>query len=311
MNCEAVIRAIALYFYGELAPEDEERLESHVDECPGCRREMERQKAVARGAERRELGAPAALLADCRHELMSAVLREASPVREARPVPSAWEQIRRGFAALLAPAARLRTPVAAAALVTMGFFAARITTPDADRGMAGAAPEAIYATVRSVQPTAPGQVRIALDETRRRVIAGSLEDDRIQRLLLAAARDESNPGVRVESVDVLKNHPNSEGVRSALLYALVQDANPGVRLKALEGLKPFTAEPEVRKALAEVLLKDENPGVRIQVIDMLIEHRDGSMVGVLQNVVQRENNSYVRLRCEKALQEMNASVGIF
>jgi hypothetical protein len=28
-------------------------------------------------------------------------------------------------------------------------------------------------------------------------------------------------------------------------------------------------------------------------------------------VVQRENNSYVRLRCEKALQEMNASVGIF
>jgi hypothetical protein len=40
-------------------------------------------------------------------------------------------------------------------------------------------------------------------------------------------------------------------------------------------------------------------------------HRDDSMVGVLQNLVQTEDNNYVRLKCEKALKDMNASIGTF
>ena len=61
----------------------------------------------------------------------------------------------------------------------------------------------------------------------------------------------------------------------------------------------------------QVLMTDENPEVRKQVIDLLVAHRDDSMVGMLQNLMQREDNSYVRLKCEKALKEMNASIGTF
>ena len=35
------------------------------------------------------------------------------------------------------------------------------------------------------------------------------------------------------------------------------------------------------------------------------------MVGVLQQLVSKESNGYVRQRCERALEEMNASVGTF
>jgi HEAT repeat protein len=138
-----------------------------------------------------------------------------------------------------------------------------------------------------------------------------MEDGNIRQLLLAAARDENDPGLRVESVGILKDHAASTEVRAALLNAVAHDANPGVRIKALEGLKSFAADAEVRKTLAQLLLKDENPGLRIQAIDMLTSNHDESMVGVLQNVVGKEDNSYVRWRCEKALKEMNASVGTF
>ena len=63
--------------------------------------------------------------------------------------------------------------------------------------------------------------------------------------------------------------------------------------------------------MAQVLMKDENPAVRMQAIDLLTVNRDDSVVGVLQNVVGKEDNSYVRWRCEKALKDMNASVGTF
>jgi HEAT repeat protein len=84
-----------------------------------------------------------------------------------------------------------------------------------------------------------------------------------------------------------------------------------VRLKALEGLKSFAADAEVRKTLAQVLLEDDNPAVRIQVIDLLIAHKDDATVSVLQTLVGKEDNSYVRMRCQNALREMNASVGTF
>ena len=117
--------------------------------------------------------------------------------------------------------------------------------------------------------------------------------------------------MRVESVGILKDHAASADIRAALLNSAAHDANPGVRLKALEGLKAFAADGEVRKTLAQILLKDDNPGVRIQAIDMLTSNHDAAMVGVLQNMVGREDNSYVRWGCEKALTEMNASVGTF
>ena len=84
-----------------------------------------------------------------------------------------------------------------------------------------------------------------------------------------------------------------------------------MRLKALDGLKPLAGDPEVRKTLAQVLLADDNPAVRMQVVDLLVSQRDDSMVGVLQNLVQKEDNHYVRLKCEKALKDMNVSIGTF
>jgi hypothetical protein len=312
MNCEAASRSITLYFYGELSLEDEERIEDHLDACVQCREEMERYKAVGQALSGRELQPPAGLLAECRHDLMRAVYRDEAAVRR-RPETRAWPLFRQGLDTLLAPFARLRAPLGALALIALGFFSARILTRTTDRELVSApvADPTVISTVRSVQPDASGRVQIAVDETRRRVIFGQLGDPAVQHLLLAAARDESNPGVRVESVDVLKSQPASQEVRGMLLYAVARDPNAGVRLKALEGLKPFAGDPPVRQVLAQVLLKDENPGVRIQAIDILTAKPDGGMVGVLQNLVQKENNGYVRLRIEKALEAMNASVGTF
>ena len=100
-------------------------------------------------------------------------------------------------------------------------------------------------------------------------------------------------------------------MRNALLRALARDSNPGVRLKAVEGLRTLTNDVDIRQALARALQADDNPGVRIQVIQILTQHPDDSMVGVFQNLIEKDDNNYVRLRCQRALREMNASEGTF
>jgi len=196
------------------------------------------------------------------------------------------------------------------ALLLVGFVTARVT-PGSMPGpfrAAGVVGEPVTSRVRYVEPVASGRVQIVVDETRQRVLSGNVEDQAIQRLLLTAAKDPSDAGLRVESVDLLKNRPQSAEVRTALLYALEHDPNAGVRLKALDGLKEFASDPETRRVLTQVLLKDDNPGVRTQVIDLLIQHRSDAMVGVLQELMNKEDNDYIRMRCQKVLSEMNASV---
>jgi len=319
MNCDSAGKLIPLYFYGELSPEEEDRLEAHTHGCAACARELDKQRALAAAFDRRQLAPPHALLEDCRADLMAAI--QGGAPRSARGEKNPWTLFLEAVGFSFGGFQKYAQPAAALALVGLGFFAARFTgtgmgTPTARPGApfatsASLSPaDDVYSTIRSVQPDSSGRVQIAFDETRRHVISGNIGDPNIQKFLMAAASEE-NPAVRVESVGLLTNRADSTEVRDVLLNALAHDGNAEVRLKALEGLKGFAGDAAVRKTLAQVLQSDDNAAVRLQAIDLLVTHRDDSMVGVLQNLFQKDGNSAVRLKCEKALKDMNASLGTF
>ncbi|MCU1327897.1 MAG: putative transrane anti-sigma factor [Bryobacterales bacterium] len=302
MNCSDVTRDIPLYCYGEVPPAVEEAIESHLAGCPTCTAELARHRAFLSALDDRAEIAAAVLLASCRARLRTAVATEL-----ATPKASNWSEALRNFWRFDIP---FRVPVGALALVALGFVGARVT-PERFGGMKASLAEPMFSSIRSVEPDASGRVRISVDDISRRQVSGALGDENIQRLLIEAAREENNPGVRVESIGLLKSNVDSEEVRGALLDALTRDPNPGVRLKALEGLRPYAGNVEVRKTLATVLVTDDNAGVRVQAIDLLTTHRDQSIVGALQNALQFEDNTYVRAQCERLLAEMKASVGTY
>jgi len=290
--------------YGELSFEEEERLEVHIDECDGCREALAKERELFQSLDDAELAPGADLLARCRSEL-SGRLANAKPERA-----SFWNKVRDGFSIHFHFAPGFAQLAGAVALLLIGFFGARMTPGSflgPNRAGLGVVSDPGTSRVRYVEPVGSGKVQIVLDETTQRTLSGSLDDENIRRLLMTAAKDPSDAGLRVESVDLLKNQPQSAEVRRALLYAVQHDPNAGVRLKALDGLRGFADDPETQQALLNVLVKDECAGVRTQVIDLLVQHHAPSMVGVLQEVMGKEDNGYVRLRCQRALHEMNAS----
>jgi HEAT repeats/Putative zinc-finger len=310
MNCAEVIRQIPLYSYGEISSDAEEKLEAHFAICENCKAELARHRSFLEVLDERDEMTDPALLASCRLELRSHLLADKKEAAQTGSggTWSHWIDRIRHISEWHIP---MRIPVGALALVALGWLGARYTPEKFGGIQAQIAPEPMFSNVRSVEPDPSGRVQIAVDEIRRRVVSGNMEDPRIQSLLLSAAREEANPGVRVESIGILKDRAESSEVRGVLLEAALHDPNAGVRLKALEGLKPYASDAAVRKTLADVLLKDDNPGVRVQAIDLLTSHRDDSIVGVLQDVVQKEDNTYVRTRCRNLLQEMKASVGTY
>jgi anti-sigma factor RsiW len=316
MTCEDARKNLPLFLYGELSFDDEELVEVHIDECAACRDELDREKAMFAALDGVELVPSPEALAESRNELRRRLALSGAPLGAGQP--RFWDKIREGFTINFHFAPGIAQVAGAAAMLVLGFLTARVA-PNSFLGSwrsAGMVEPPATSRVRYVEPVSPGRVQIVLDETRQRVLSGSVDDQAIQRLLLTAAKDPSDAGLRVESVDLLKGNSQSAEIRKALVYSLQHDPNAGVRLKALDGLKQFAEDPDTRSALTQVLLKDENPGVRTQVIDLLVQknsvqrHTD-AMVGVLQELMEKEDNGYIRMRCQKVLQEMNASAEMY
>jgi hypothetical protein len=292
--------------YGELTFDEEEKVQQHLDACTECRAQLDAERLWHQQADDCELEAPQALLDQCRRQLRLSVAAQ----RERRTLASRLKS-------LLLPAglnwSSARAALAGVALLTVGFasgrYASSSTPPALDPNqlpVARVSAEPVASRVRYVEPDESGSVRIMVEEVRQRVLRGGMEDERIRNLLLTAATEAVDPGVRVETVDLLRGWGESDEVRAALVEALEHDPNAGVRLKALEGLRRSAGNASTRRALTNVLLKDENPGIRIKAIDLLTETSEPELEGVLRQLLEREQNSYVRLKCQQALNEMNA-----
>ena len=308
MKCEKAKDQFSLYLYGELPFDEEEGLERHLDACESCRRDFERVKALHAAINESELAPSAAHLAACRRELRSAVAAQAA-ARAGRGGILGWLP---RISILIPGPVNLWRPVGAVALVALGFIIARVGGPVLEGEWAAAGvPAPSTARVRYVEPGDSGRIQVVVDETRQRVLKGRLDDERFRVLLLAAAKDPSDPGLRADTVDVLKTRCDSSEIRRALLQSLRSDPNGAVRLKALEGLKQYARDPEVRGTLARVLLEDQEASVRTQAIDLLVASRNSEVVGVLQELLEKEKDNYIRQRSQKVLHEMKASTGTF
>src|SRR5206468_1743219 len=102
-------------------------------------------------------------------------------------------------------------------------------------------------SIQSINPNPDGKLEIVFDVTRRRVVSGTADDPNIERLLLQAASQLSNAGIRLDSIDLLKGRAADQEIRTALVAAFRTDQNPGVRLKALGALRDYSADEQVKQ----------------------------------------------------------------
>lgn len=314
MTCLEATKEIPNYCYGEISSETEEALESHLAECLVCQKELARHRKFLELLDERDAMVDAGLLVQCRNDL-TRTLRQRIAVENSHGAGwRGWQRASEYLRDLARVHIPFRIPVGAMALMALGFLGARYT-PEKFGGVREALAEPMFSSVSSVEPNGSGQVQIAVDQTRRRLVSGTPEDPSIQELLVSGVNDGTNPTVRLRSIQILheapSNNADSQQVCQALRGALDHDPSAAVRLKAIDGLKQCAADAAVRATLANALRKDDDPNVRIKAIDLLAAHHDDSIVGVLQSVVQREDNPYVRGQMTQLLEQFNASPGTY
>src|SRR5437899_5431034 len=233
MKCDWVRQNILFYVYNELEDDARYEVEQHLGRCPECATELK----AARKFHATLSGMPVAeptpnLLAASRMRLQEAL--------ETTQPGGFWQRV------IFEPGTWLRqirmAPALAAVIFIMGFgggigatynfLANRPPTSDiAINDHPNPTPSVEASSVTGIRPVTqePGsnQVSIKYDTVLTQEAQGSLNDQRIQQLLLFAARNNYSSGVRMDSVDLLTQltqKPDDTRVREILIYALHNDS---------------------------------------------------------------------------------------
>jgi HEAT repeats/Putative zinc-finger len=306
MKCEWVKENVLLYVYNELADDARFELEQHLARCTDCAVELKTTRKFH------------AMLSELPVEEPSPNLIAASRMRLQEGLETA-EQGRFWHRLIFDPAAWVRqvrfAPALAAAIFIVGFAGGIGATYKVvsgsgtaiSSGPAVAPAESSITGIQSIsQDPGSNHISIKYNTVSTQEAQGSLNDQRIQQLLLFAARNNYNSGVRMDSVDLLTQEPDSTHVREALIYALRYDSNPGVRLKALDGLGPYVkSDPRVRDAMLEALVHDSNPGARTEALRLLEPVRaDSSVRSVMKELAKSDQNQYIRSQARIMLAQL-------
>ena len=306
MKCEWVQENITLHVYGELADDARHELEQHVARCADCAAELKAEQEFHALLSQEQASEPTPnLLAASRMRLQEAL--------ETAEQGRFWHRL------AFDPANWLRqvrfSPALASVILILGFAGGvgtsyKVFVHPTQGLITGATPapaEASITGIRSItQQPGTDKIDIKYDTVSTLETQGSMNDQRIQQLLLFAARNNYNSGVRMDSVDLLTQKPDVSQVREALVYALRYDTNPGVRLKALDGLGGFVKDDvRVRDVVLEALVNDSNPGVRTEALRLIEPVKaDGSVRGVLMTLAAKDQSQYIKSQARTMLAQL-------
>ncbi|HEY6338543.1 MAG TPA: zf-HC2 domain-containing protein [Candidatus Sulfotelmatobacter sp.] len=308
MKCEWVRENIVLQVYGELADDARHELEQHVARCADCAAELKAEQEFHELLSQDRAAEPTPnLVAASRMRLQEALetAQQGSILGRLAFDPMRWlQQVRfspalasailiLGFAGGVGTAYKVR-PVAK----VDGTPIVDHTTPNNEAAIAG---------IRSITQ-APGtsQIDIKYDTVSTQDATGSLNDQKIQQLLLYAARNNYNSGLSMDSVNLLTQKPNDAQVQEALLYVLQYDSNPGARLKSLGALGAYVkSDQRVRDAVLTALVNDTNQGVRTEALRLIEPVKaDGSVRGVLMTLAAKDSSTYIRSQARTMLAQL-------
>lgn len=316
MKKDAYKELMMLSVYGELSDEDQSILDAYLKKNAAARKEYrELMKFRAAVSEHSDQKSSDALLAEARTQLRSALRHE-------RNRTSFAGTVREHLAGFLQPAALMRGAGMLSLGLLIGYCSFAPTGNERSivlqpvSGTSADAPKTSIANIRFIDNDASdGEVEFEFDAVAPMHIKGKIDDPEIQKLLTHALLNESNAGVRLSSMNAIRNQTLTSktvdpAIKQALIKSMKSDVNPGVRTEALRVLQQYTFDGDIRDALLYVIANDANSGNRVAAINALeLAKMDGTKfdegtINALKQQIEKEQNNYIRNRAVHLVKEI-------
>ncbi|MBN1541323.1 zf-HC2 domain-containing protein [candidate division KSB1 bacterium] len=153
-----------------------------------------------------------------------------------------------------------------------------------------------------------GQIDIHYNTISDIALRGSLQDASIRLLLQKTLIETQNSAVRMDAIKAVHQIAEQEqSLDSDLLGTLgrllFEESNPGVRLLILRVLKTLPLSEAVREMLTRIVLQEKNTALRIEAFDILTrDAQNNPETNQLLQAAQADSSSYISFRSKQLLQ---------
>ena len=276
MNCQTA-RAVFTELLDRRTPPDAHmEARAHLAACPDCQREFSALSQTLSALDALPAPAPSPRLRQNFYALLEEEKNSADRVQAA----ARRGRRTRSFSLL----AWILAPVAACALVAVGFFAGHRAGPS-------------DATQREL---ADMQAQITRQNQQL-----STMTQLVGYQLLQQQQGPANERLREVLASANSDKPDTDKVLNQLISALAFDPSSSVRLRALEALYPKADSPIVRSSVLASLQREQNPLVQLEMIDFVAVARDRDAAPVLEKMTRDESvDRTVRDAARRALAQL-------
>jgi len=278
MNCTAARDLFPSLLDRRTLNSEHTEVRAHLAACPDCQREFAALNHTLNALDTMPTPSPSPRL---RQNFYAMLAEEKHPVASVRPAST--HAVREPPARRFSLLTLLLSPLAACALVALGFFVGTRSVP--------AGPSATEDTTARQF----AQLEQQLGDMKKLMAISIIQqqqasptNERLQEVLVAA---------RAENA--------SEKVLYDLLAALAFDPSANVRLRALEALYPHAESKTVRDGILATLTREQNPLVQLEMIDFVASAHDRAAAPALEKMARNETiDRSVRDAARRALVQL-------
>jgi hypothetical protein len=270
MTCQDIKEKFPDFLIGDLSQKEKEQMQSHIADCPSCRKELESLNAIWT-----KLGVlPEVQPSERLRTRFYTILEEyKNDLGEERPKAHLFKQIKNWFKPVWTGRPALSLSFSFLLLfvgLTAGYFVS------GSRGR----PAEISDLRKEVQ-------------NMRQTLAVSLLD-----------QPSASERLRGINLSVNTEKPDS-GLIEALLNTLNTDPNINVRLAAVDALYLFYDNPLVKEGLVQTLSTQDSPLVQVALIDLVVSVHERNAIDSLKHLIETKTlHPDVKQHAELGLQKI-------
>lgn len=309
MNHNECKELIPFYLYEELDSEKKKLFENHIKSCQDCASELESYKNLfSEISEDSKTSIDPKLLIEARSELRGFLRAHQNNM-------SSSNNIKHFISSFFYKPIGLAFSGFSLMLVGLFIGYLVFNSPVIEKIKTGSdnSAQVRVQNINFIDPDpSDGEVEFTFETVQSDRMKGNINDTELQKILTYAVLNEQNPGTRLNSINVINANqiqkPDDE-IKSTLIAVAKFDNNPGVRIEALKSLNKLPADEGIKNTLVYVLLNDTSAGIRIEAINGLV---DASKTGIslnqkdlvsLRDKIKTDDNNYVRFQAKNIIKE--------